>query len=48
MEIKGVAAAIDFIYRDYFRDKESAQTQNKQMELSPTATPPSFSSSNAG
>jgi len=33
--MEGVAPAIDFIYRDYFRDKESAQTQNKQMELSP-------------
>lgn len=28
-----MAAAIGLIYKDYFRDKESAQTQNKQMAL---------------
>lgn len=28
-----MAAAIGLIYRDYFIDKESAQTQNKQMAL---------------
>lgn len=32
-EIEGVAAAIGLIYREYFRDEESAQTQNKQMAL---------------
>lgn len=32
-EMEGVAAAIGLIHRDYFTDKESAQTQNKQMAL---------------
>lgn len=31
--MEGVAAAVGLIYRDYFTDKESAQTQNKQMAL---------------